>query len=219
MIRLRAASAGRLVALVACGDVYADPDPPEPDVNVGTPVVRDAGATVFPGDVVPDCPPSRPRENSACPVVGATCEYGTSADRQCNSVLVCEGAAHFGAWALRPSDTCFASACPIGADVASLDGEPCSLDMDGGAAAESDEAICNMTDGTCACTTGHDGSTRHERRWVCVRPLSDCPPGRPLQGRACSGGLWCDYGSCTSKRGAVMECSNGIWLTGGAACP
>ncbi|MBX3222669.1 MAG: hypothetical protein KF795_19270 [Labilithrix sp.] len=206
------------VALVAaCGDVYADPDP-----DLAAPAF-DAGATeagvFFPGDMRPDCPATRPRENSTCPIVGTTCEYGTSADRQCNTVLVCEGSMLGGGWAARPNDSCFAAVCPSGAEVATLDGKPCALDADGGPVTDNDEAVCNMTDGTCACTTGRDGATRHDRRWVCVRPVSDCPPSRPRQGEPCNGGLWCDYGSCTSKRGAVMECTSGVWLTGGAPCP
>ncbi|MCW5833907.1 MAG: hypothetical protein KIS78_16015 [Labilithrix sp.] len=216
MTRRRAVSAALVVVLAACGDVYADPDPPEVDLG-GVPLTD--AAAVFPGDTTATCPLTRPRENSPCPVAGTTCEYGTSADRQCNAVLVCEGSDHLAAWSLRPNDACFAGVCPAGADVAALDGAPCSLEADGGAVTDDDEAICNMTDGTCACTTGHDGTTRHERRWVCVRPLSDCPPGRPRHGETCSGGLWCDYGSCTSKRGAVMECTNGVWQMGGAACP
>lgn len=211
------------VALVtACGDVYADPDPaptPSATVDAGIAAVTDARAnSMFPEDPIAACPTTRPRENTSCSQEGAACEYGTSADRECNVRLACEGQQFQGAWTPRPNDTCFSSICPESADVGSLDGKPCELESDGEAITDADEAVCNMTDGVCACTTGRDGATKHERRWVCVRPISVCPPNRPLLGTPCSGGLWCDYGSCSFKRGLLMECTAGMWLTGGASC-
>lgn len=213
------------VIVTACGDVYADPDPP---ASEGTPTA-DAGfvgfdaGPVLPGDTVIRCPESRPRENSSCAQPGSTCEYGTNADPDCNTTIACEGVAFEAAWTPRPQQTCFASVCPESGDVSSLDGKPCALDADvdagnGDAITDADEAICNMTDGVCACTTGPDGASRHERRWSCVRPISVCPPQRPLLGSSCTGTLWCDYGSCAFKRGSVMECVEGVWLTGGATC-
>jgi hypothetical protein len=212
-----ACAVGAILA-AACGDVYADPDSPEPTLDAG--VVVDASRPgVFPDDTPPQCPPVRPRENSACSRTGSTCEYGKSADRECNSVLACSGMAPGGAWSARPVDPCFSiSICPELADVASLDGKPCALEADGGRITDNDEAVCNMTDGVCACTTGRDDATKHERKWVCVRPISICPPNRPLLGGSCSGGLWCDYGSCSFKRGLLMECIEGVWLSGGARC-
>ena len=209
------------VIVAACGDVYADPDLPAP---AGTPTM-DAGPVafdsgpVFPGDTLVRCPESRPRENSSCAQPGATCEYGASADQACNTTLSCEGAAFASAWTPRAPQRCFVNVCPESGDVSSLDGKPCTLEADDGEAiTDADEAICNMTDGVCACTTGRDGPSRHERRWACVRPISVCPPGRPMLGSSCTGTLWCDYGSCAFKRGSIMECVDGVWLTGGATC-
>jgi hypothetical protein len=213
--------AASLVFMTACGDVYADPDPevPLPTTSVadGGVIVTDAPA-VFPQDSLPLCPKTRPRENSSCPLPGSTCEYGSSADSECNTTLACEGSQFEAAWAPRPRGTCFSDVCPESGDVASLDGKPCALESDSSAITDADEAVCNMTDGVCACTTGRDGASRHERRWTCVRPISVCPPNRPVLGSACEGTLWCDYGSCAFKRGAVMECVQGLWLTGGATC-
>ena len=209
-----------IVLVTACGDVYADPDPPEDTMVDAAVAIQDAGPSspVFPSDTLPRCPQTRPRENSGCAQPGSVCEYGPSADSECNTTVACEGAAFSAAWAPRPHDGCFSNVCPESGDVSTLDGKPCQLDADGGAITDADEAVCNMTDGVCACTTGRDGATTHERRWVCVKPLSVCPPNRPLLGRACSGSLWCDYGSCAFKRGLVMECIEGLWLTGGATC-
>jgi hypothetical protein len=209
-----------VVLASACGDLYVDPEsveafaPPAPDI------VSDASVSaIVPEEPMPECPQTRPRENSACARTGATCEYGDSADRECNDVLACEGNSSEPSWNARPNDTCFSNVCPLAGAVASLEGTPCSLDADGGPVSDNDEAVCNMTDGICACTTGPDGASKHARRWVCVRALSLCPPNRPLLGAACTGSLWCDYGSCAFKRGVSMECKNGLWLTGGAPCP
>lgn len=202
----------------ACGDVYADPDGDPPDAPV---VVVDAGTgAVSINDPLVSCPADRPRENSACPAPGSVCEYGTSADRQCNAVLSCIGAMSAArAWTARPNEACFSSICPIATDIAAIDGKPCTLDTDGGPVTDNDEAVCSMTDGVCACSTGPDGATKHERRWVCVRPEPVCPTNRPRLGASCMGNLWCDYGSCAFKRGLLMECSNGgVWVAGGAPC-
>ena len=145
-------------------------------------------------------------------------EYGSSADPECNMTLACEGSQFEAAWAPRPRGTCFSDICPESGDVGSLDGKPCALESDSSAITDADEAVCNMADGVCACTTGRDGASWHERRWSCVKPISVCPPNRPVLGSACTGTLWCDYGSCAFKRGSVMECVQGIWLTGGATC-
>jgi hypothetical protein len=185
------------------------------------PVEPDSGSATFPSDTLTSCPAGRPRENTVCGSSGSACEYGKSADSHCNTVLACIVQSFESFWEPRPHDSCFSNVCPVGADVGALDGKPCGLDAtenEAGPVTDADEAVCNMTDGVCACTTGRDGATKHPRQWVCVRPISVCPPNRPLAGESCSGGLWCDYGSCKFKRGLLMECKNNIWLTGGAPC-
>jgi len=221
-----------MLAASACGDVYADPEGPE------QPTARPAtdsgfGSTVFPSEVRGECPASRPRENTGCGVAGTTCEYGKSADSQCNSTLACFGDSFRTYWDARPTDRCHAKTCPATpVDVSTLEGKPCGLAVDGAAAGEidpdggattkpitdADEAVCNMANGICACTTGASG-TAHARVWVCMKPLAVCPPNRPLAGTVCSGALYCDYGSCAFKRGVVMECQNDHWQVSGATCP
>jgi hypothetical protein len=196
--------------LGACGDVYADPggvpsgnDLPIPSIDA---------VTSRPGPFTM-CPSGRPRENTACTSLDA-CEYGSSSDRACNDVLACNGST----WTRRPSEDCFAYACPPPTSVAALDGQPCSLGEDAGAS-DSDEAVCDVSDGVCACTTGRDGAHAHPRRWVCARPTTrDCQLPRPRAGEPCAGQIWCDYGSCLFKRGTVMECLNNAWVTGGLRC-
>ncbi|MDF2691963.1 MAG: hypothetical protein K0S65_346 [Labilithrix sp.] len=210
---------------VACGDVYADPGGRIDSIDniEDADVAPIADASAGPNFLQAQCSTSRPRENTGCLELGATCEYGKSADRECNTLLACTSTATRNAWVPRPTDPCFESACPVDADVASLDGKPCTLGEEsdaavGGTVTDNDEAVCNMTDGICACTTGRDGATKHERMWICVHPISVCPPNRPPLGSSCSGSLWCNYGSCEFKRGMVMECINGSWLNGGATC-
>lgn len=221
---LTSVTAFAFFALTACGDVFADPE------GTQIPLARadaDAGeaSAVFPNDTIPTCPTKRPRENSFCGATGSVCEFGESADMECNGLLACRGSPGDGYWEPRSNETCHRSTCPVEGDVASIDGKPCALaaspfsDADAGVPTDADEAVCNMTDGLCACTTGRDAKTAHERRWVCVRPISVCPPKRPMAGQPCTGSLYCDYGSCAFKRGLSMECKGGIWLTGGAPCP
>ena len=40
----------------------------------------------------------------------------------------------------------------------------------------------------------------------------------PLAGQPCLGTAWCDYGSCSFKRGVLMECRGDVWISGGAPC-
>lgn len=215
-----ATSAFVTLAMVGCGDVFADPDgeiiePPEASADVE---IDTNNAAVFPDDTPPTCPSSRPRENTSCEQTGSTCEFGESADSQCNAMLTCRGAPLQGYWEAQSSETCHRAVCPRGANVASLDNTPCTIDGVDGGATDRDEAVCNMIDGVCACTTGRDGASRHERKWVCIRPISSCPTNRPRAGDTCSGRLWCDYGSCAFKRGLLMECRSNVWLAGGAPC-
>ena len=207
-----------VVVVAGCGDIYADPD--EVVVTSARPGL-DAGIGASPSPISVECPVDRPRENTPCFAVGSTCEYGKSADEKCNVILVCRGAPEDGYWDSMSDGDCHARSCPAAADIASLDGQPCTLQApDGGSTNDADEAICNVGDGVCACTTGRGGADVHPRRWACVRPSSaSCPSARPLAGQACSGTAFCDYGSCDFKRGALMECTNNRWLASGRACP
>lgn len=200
----------------ACGDNVAEPggDP--------IPVPRGDASAVLPPDLPTFCPQARPSTNSPCQAEGSTCEYGTSPDMQCNRTFACSAdISGSNAWFERAVDPCHKSICPTTAtSIEALDNQPCSLPaIDGGTTSDADEAVCAMTNGICACTTGAGGSDVHERRWVCIRPdVGGCPVHRPRAGDGCNGSLWCDYGSCKWKRGLLMQCKEQHWVSGGAPC-
>jgi hypothetical protein len=148
------------------------------------------------------------------------CEYGSSPDMHCNTTFACTPQIDQALrWEARTSILCATYACPAG-DRDSIDGTPCALPaQDGAAPSSTDELVCPFSDGLCACTTGPDAAHSHERRWVCVKPTNGCPTGRPLVGQQCSSDRACDYGSCDFKRGTRMECQSGVWVTGEAECP
>ncbi len=200
---------------VACGDIYADP---AGDIQPVPRPIFDGG--VFPSDVPTSCPAKRPTENSPCTHPGSSCEYGSSPDIACNATLGCIGDSLSGQafWDRRTTGACPIDQCP-GEDAGSIDGKPCNVPFsDAGPPGFADELLCQTLDGLCACTTGRDGAHAHERRWVCVKPILQCPTDRPLAGHPCPGNLWCDYGSCKFKHGVLMQCRDGVWLTGGATC-
>jgi hypothetical protein len=203
-----------IVLATACGDTVAEPG--------GEPIAipRIDAAAILPPDLPTFCPDVRPSVNSPCQVEGSTCEFGTSPDMQCNRTYACVPDSTGNLWVQRATDRCLSAACPsTPADIESIDNQPCTLAADGGATTDAEEAVCAMTNGICACTTGADAAHAHERRWVCVRPnVGGCPIDRPLAGAACSGNLWCDYGSCKWKRGLLMQCKDNHWITGGAPC-
>lgn len=200
----------------ACGDNVAEPggDP--------IPVPRSDSTAPLTPDLPVFCPDQRPGTNTSCQAEGSTCEYGTSPDMQCNKTFACiadvNGANR---WIERSTDRCHRSMCPTtAASIESLDNQPCSLPVtDAGPTSDADEAVCGMTNGICACTTGAGGSDVHERRWVCIKPdVGGCPVNRPRAGDSCNGNLWCDYGSCKWKRGLLMQCQDNHWISGGAPC-
>ena len=206
-----------VILATACGDNVAEPggDP--------IPVPRSDAMAVLPSDLPIVCQSTQPGTNDPCQAEGSTCEYGKSPDQQCNKTLACVTSDNFGlGWVQRATDPCFKLACPTEpAGIETLDNQPCSLPAgaDAGPTTDADEAVCPMTNGICACTTGAGGSDVHERRWVCIRPdVGGCPVDRPRVGAGCSGKLWCDYGSCKWKRGLLMECKDNHWVSGGAPC-
>jgi hypothetical protein len=200
----------------ACGDNVAEPggDP--------IPVPRSDATAPLPPDLPIFCPDARPSTNGPCQVEGSTCEYGTSPDMQCNKTYACVPDQSGNLWIERAVDRCHRTTCPAEpASIETLDNQPCSIPtaLDAGPATDADEAVCGMTNGICACTTGAGGADTHERRWVCVRPDGGgCPLQRPRAGDTCNGNLWCDYGSCKWKRGLLMQCKEQHWVSGGAPC-
>lgn len=205
-----------VVLATACGDNVAEPggDP--------IPIPRSDAMAVLPPELPTVCQTQRPTTNSPCQAEGSTCEYGASPDMQCNKTFACVAdATGLNLWLERATDRCFKSVCPTTpAGIEMLDNQPCALpETDAGSVSDAEEAVCAMTNGICACTTGAGGSDVHERRWVCVRPdVGGCPVQRPRLGDDCAGNLWCDYGSCKWKRGLLMQCKDQHWISGGAPC-
>jgi hypothetical protein len=203
----------------ACGDNVAEPG------GEAIPVPRSDATAVLPPDLPTFCPPASQRptsSNTPCQGEGSTCEYGASPDMQCNKTFACiADSSGQNLWLERATDRCFKTLCPTTATaIEALDNQPCTIPpTDAGATSDADEAVCAMTNGICACTTGAGGSDLHERRWVCVRPdVGGCPVERPRAGESCNGNLWCDYGSCKWKRGLLMQCKDQHWISGGAPC-
>lgn len=199
-------------ALFACDEVYADP--------VTIPFSSSFGSVDSGVSTSPRIPPipcnTRPNENGPCARAGAVCEYGKSSDPTCNTLYQCVNNTQFGAyWTEQTRGTC-TSKCPD--DLTTIvDGAPCDLGPDaGGDEAELQCIVPGL--GNCGCTTGPDGAHAHPRRWVCVKPKSDCPPERPLLGQPCFGDHSCDYGACEFKRGAQMICQDEVWQVEVAAC-
>lgn len=209
------AFASAIALATACGDSVAEPG------GDRIPIPRSDAIAPLPPDLPTFCPSSRPSVNAPCQIEGSTCEYGTSPDMQCNRTYACIPDSSGNLWIERATDTCHKSLCPsTPQDIESLDNQPCALPAtDAGAASDVDEAVCAMSNGVCACTTGADAAHAHERRWVCVRAgAGGCPVVRPRAGDSCTGNLWCDYGSCKWKRGLLMQCQEQRWVTGGAPC-
>ena len=207
--------------VAACGDLYSDPtvgpgiDSPAP---TATGFFLDASA-VAPKDLVTACPRNPAIEGADCDAIGATCEYGSSPDQQCNTTLSCGPDGNSGTtWIARPSVLCPSYDCPHGA-ISPVEGTPCALPAgEGGAPGDADELVCPMSDGICTCTTGTDPAHAHPRVWVCVKPPPSCPATRPLAGQSCGEDRTCDYGSCAFKRGMRMECKTGVWSSASASC-
>jgi len=195
--------------LFACDEVYADPVTAPFSSFFGT---ADSGLTST--RTPPFACTGAPEENSPCIQPNAVCEQGQSPDSKCNTLFVCANDSQFGAyWTEQTAPSCN-TICPDPSQI--VDGAPCELGDAGGPEAE---LHCTTSLGTCACTTGRDGTHAHARKWVCTKPAASlCPPSRPMLGQPCSGQRSCDYGSCVSKRGMRMICEDDVWQTEVATC-
>jgi hypothetical protein len=205
----------------ACGNIYLDAPSSGADAGISEPEpVAASGSATIPVDTTFSCPDARPDEDSPCDVVGAACEYGSSADSFCNATLRCEGDPEgLRAWTSSPVPLCPTNECPADTTrMADLSGKPCSVpSVDGGPPGVDDELLCNVADALCACTTGPTAANGHARVWVCLEAVGECAGRRPLAGRPCSpAGQECDYGACTFKHGVRMKCLGAVWVTGGS---
>lgn len=218
-----------LPALIACGDILVVPPAPAATTPPAVEVDSGSGVSTLGEQLPTDCPSLEPEHSSilvymdggaiasnngtSCSGTGGACEYGQSADQACNRVYTCEDEV----WTPQRSSVegCYDAICPGSTTaIAELDGKPCDLVTTEDPSAE---AVCDVADGTCECTTG--GGAVHARTWACTTAPRNCPLHRPRIGTECEAeNLFCDYGSCSSKRGAAVECQGGQWRETTTTC-
>jgi hypothetical protein len=153
------------------------------------------------------CPDNVPAAGSPCPSSGLACEYGTSANVGCDTVVRCTASG----WSMPDVSQCAMGQCPASYDAVPM-GQLCSpqgLD-------------CSYPKGTCTCSASPgpvlivDGSILVD--WHCFPAVAGCPSPRPRIGAPCSQeGTSCDYGACTG--GVELSCTGRTWQEQGVACP
>ncbi len=145
------------------------------------------------------CPSSPPSDGTACSQTGATrpgvntiCEYGPSADPNCNEVFECAPAtptASVETWVDISTGACAPrTACPTSFASVPVNG-PCPAPV-----------LCAYSEGACGCVSGGSGL------WSCA-PLGDgCPNPRPDIGTPCSiPQQTCNYGDACNG-GVTLFC-------------
>lgn len=168
------------------------------------------------GGVTDPCPAQPPAGGTKCSPPNLTCEYGSSANRACNTVATCSPA---GTWTTQtPGLGCGVKndvKCPM--TYASVpQGTSCS---------DKYPLDCNYPEGMCSCTPGGGGPAPMDAsaaaRWYCDVPADPkCPKPRPKLGSACSvPEQLCDYGACIFPDGTAMMCTGGYWQPTDVPCP
>jgi hypothetical protein len=162
------------------------------------------------------CPATAPAQDSACLQNTLECEYGSSPVPSCDTIATCTGLKWQVVVASASTD-CPASLgpqCP-----ASFASVPQDMHC------ATNDLVCDYPQGRCACTVGEGpvvivvGDASTADRWLCQTPAAGCPTPRPPLGTACTGTLFCDYGSCAIPGGTSEECEDGLWKTALVACP
>lgn len=166
------------------------------------------------------CPPQPPTVGGKCSPLNFfgpfACEYGSSSNRTCNIVAICEDS---GKWSVSPP----ASGCgeknppQCPSTYASVPrGQSCS---------DAYPLACNYPEGFCSCTPGAGGPVPLDAAaaatWHCDVPSdTKCPEPRAKLGSPCSTpNLSCDYGACIWPSGTAMACENGYWQQTHVPCP
>lgn len=159
---------------------------------------------------VPYCPATTPTSGSACSSLGLVCAYGDDPRPQCRTSVTCTG----GGWqvALTGCPPVPTTTCP--ATAAAAEGQTCAKEG----------AFCSYSGGTvtCGCSACAGGPCGTVATWHCAYPPTDarCPTTLPNLGTACTtGGLSCDYGSCSAGTIAGRKCQSGRWIDVPMACP
>ncbi|HEX7604170.1 MAG TPA: hypothetical protein VF316_21275 [Polyangiaceae bacterium] len=185
----------------------------------GTDSGTDAGSaadTSVDGGATSPCPAQPPTAGAKCAPPAFTCEYGTSANRACNTVATCGPS---GTWTTQtPGLGCWVKnppKCP--STYASVpQGTSCS---------DSYPLDCNYPEGICSCTPFGGGPMPMDAsaaaRWYCDVPADpQCPTPRAKLGTTCTTpDLLCDYGACTFPDGTAMMCNGGYWQPTDVPCP
>jgi hypothetical protein len=137
-----------------------------------------------------------------CPVLYATCEYGSDPNPSCNQLFQCQSTGWQPENGSCPGGgTCPASYSAVAQNQACM---PEGLD-------------CAYSEGQCNCTyTLPVGGGPY---WKCFTPAGGCPDPRPRIGSACSAPstLSCDYGACAG--GIELQCADGYWKEEAVPCP
>jgi len=146
------------------------------------------------------CPTVQPVQGAPCDERSNACEYGSSTNVLCNTLITCT----FGQWTV-VQDT---RRCPPV--------ETCPADVDAGACA-SINTICEFPDAgrdcVCsACGAGPPDPNGPQPRWTCLNPGNACPLGRPLIGTACGTlDAGCSYTAGGCCAGVKLACRAGVW--------
>ncbi|HEY4013575.1 MAG TPA: hypothetical protein VGM06_09570 [Polyangiaceae bacterium] len=171
-------------------------DGPAIDAGSGT----DAGGS-------PLCPTSPAARASACPRVGLACEYGTSTNVACDTVVMCMASG----WSVTEAVSCPMGTCPATYDAVPM-GEACAPSGLG----------CGYAKGTCICSSSTgpieviDGAVAID--WHCFPAMTGCPSPRPRLGTPCvDAGVSCNYGACSG--GVELSCDGGVWQEESVPCP
>lgn len=152
------------------------------------------------------CPTDAPTPGAGCSVPWyQRCEYGTSADVLCNTILSCSN----GAWTVW-QDT---KSCPVLESCPAAPTGACTTPL----------IACEYPDASKVCVCGICGGgppppDGYLLTWRCADPGPSCPLSRPRLGTACAldagadAGIACRYGGAGCCEGVYQECTQGVWI-------
>jgi len=148
------------------------------------------------------CPATEPTAGACSGLPsGLQCTYGTSVRPECRDQWICES----GSW------TTTKGGCvqPPAGDCPTT--QPSSTTV---CATQGD--VCTYGDTLCLCDSCVEGPCMAgATRWQCAAPptTTGCPPAVPNDGTACTAsGLECSYGYTCSQTGALVDCTDGVWV-------
>jgi hypothetical protein len=146
------------------------------------------------------CPSTEPTGGSCAGLAdGLTCTYGSSVRPECRTLWVCVA----GKWEM-PGNVCaMFTGCPATQPPTSM-------------VCTNMNQVCTYADTICLCNACAAGPCKVPPvTWQCTAPPSTlgCPPVVPNNGTACTTNeLQCSYGFPCASSGAVVNCTNGVWV-------